>query len=1198
MVVSVAWLACKLGHCGRRNVRPEGRRCCRTNRTKIDIDLVGIRCHTVAVRRPSGSHGDLRRKTLDADPADGRYFRFQLPRTIEHVFDYDERMNRYAELHCHTNYSFLDGSSWAGDLVERAAELGYEALGITDHDGFRGVVQVHAHASAIGLPVVYGTEIGMPQALSEASETPVADIIAPVDQPVPVTGEGDLTRRGRIRRMHGTKPTHREVTDHLVLLAPDPDGYAAISRLVTRGQFRGKKDAPVYSYRDLREASQDGSLVALSGCWQGAVPRAAAEGDILGALAAAAELKEIFPGRFHIELTHHGMPTDDDRNDLLAEVAARLKIPTVATNNVHYAHRHDADLAEVLAAIGGRRSLEEADGFRPATDLRHMRSPDEMAARFARYPGAVARAADLGRSLAFDLDLLTPELPDFAMPGAFTTEDEYLAWLVYEGAREVYPGSEDGIDPRARRRLEHELEVIEALGFAGYFLVAWDIVEFARGRGIYCQIRGSGADSAVCRCLKVTRVDPIRLGLPFERFLSHERGRPPDIDIDFEAERREEVIQYCYRRYGRERAAMVANVITYRAKSVLQDVGKAFGLTQAQVNGLTKYLDTRDPKVIKDAVELPQGLTADHIYDVCHRLDGFPRHLGIHSGGMVITRRPLWETTPLEWGRMADRSVLQWDKNDTAAMGLVKFDLLALGALNALHLSVDLIAETHGIDIDLALIPQEPVVYDMLTRADTVGIFQVESRAQMATLPKMKPRTFYDLAVEVALIRPGPIQGQSVHPYLRRRNGEEAITFIHPSAEPILAKTLGVPIFQEQLMELARVCAGFSPGQSDRLRQAMTHKRSADEMAKLKDEVYSGMATKEITGHAADQLWEKLQGFASFGFPESHSVSFAYIVYAASWLKYHWPAEFFAGLLNAQPMGFYSPNSLVADAVHHGVEVVTPDVNHSIHDCTIEPFAADPDGVATYLGMGWRRGMGALDDPLRAPVALRLGLRYVRDLGETDITRIEAARLTGGPFTSPEDFAQRTGLAVTSHEALSAAGAFGSLGLGKREGMWLAGALSELGPGRLALGNGAPIPTLPAMDTRDTLEADLWSTGISLTHPVSLIREQLDANGVMRVADGLRLRSNNTRIKVAGIVTHRQRPETAHGVRFFNLEDETGIMNVVVMPPVWEANYEIARKAVGIVITGVLEYRDGVTNLVARRLEPWPAPKVPSRDFR
>ncbi|NHZ70741.1 MAG: DNA polymerase III subunit alpha [Proteobacteria bacterium] len=1107
-------------------------------------------------------------------------------------------MTRYAELHCHTNYSFLDGASWAGELVARAAELEYSALAVTDHDGFRGAVQVHAHASQIGLPVVYGTEVGMPRDRTNEEDASVDVHLVPSNDIVPITGADDISRRGRIRKMHGSKPTQRVSSDHLVLLAPDPTGYGAIGEFITRGQYRGAKDAPRYSFTDLAAAVRSGKLVGLSGCWQGAVPRAAQDGDLFAALKAASELKEVFDGRFYIELTHHGMPGDDQRNDLLADVAMRLNIDTVATNNVHYAYRHDADLSEVLAAIGGRRTLDAADAFRPATDLRNLRTPDEMAARFSRYPGSVERAADLGSALAFDLDLLAPELPDYPMPGSFTTEDEYLAHLVYEGARTVYPGSEDGLDPRARRRIEHELGVISDLGFAGYFLVAWDIVNFARSRDIYCQIRGSGADSAVCRCIDLTRVDPIRLGLPFERFLSHERGRPPDIDIDFEAERREEVIQYCYRRYGRERSAMVANVITYRARSVLQDVGKSFGLTQAQVSGLTKYLDTRSPKDLEKVVDLPEGMTADHIYDVCHRLDGFPRHLGIHSGGLVVARTPLWKTVPMEWGRMADRSVLQWDKNDTAAMGLVKFDLLALGALNGLHLSVDAIADAHGVDVDLATIPQEPVIYEMLTRADTVGVFQVESRAQMATLPRMKPRTFYDLAIEVALIRPGPIQGQSVHPYLRRRSGEEPVRYIHPAAEPILRKTLGIPIFQEQLMEIARVCAGFTPGQSDRLRQAMTHKRSAEEMAKLRDEVFDGMATKGITGGAADELWEKLQGFASFGFPESHSVSFAYIVYAASWLKYHWPAEFFMGLLNAQPMGFYSPNSLVADAVHHGVVVLDPDINESVYDCTVEPIQTEQHDIAEYLGMAWRRGMGAADDPVRQAVGLRIGLRYVRDLGESEITRIEAARLTGGRFTSADDFAQRTGLSVTAHEGLSAAGAFGSLGLSKREGMWAAGSLAMLGPGRLPLEDATHTPGLEPMEKHDEMQAELWSTGISLIHPVSLIRTRLDEEGVLTTADALALRTNNTRVKVAGVVTHRQRPETANGVRFLNLEDETGMLNVVVMPSTWDANYEVARKAIGMVIAGTLEYRHGVTNLVAQRLTAWQVDEISSRDFR
>jgi error-prone DNA polymerase len=1113
----------------------------------------------------------------------------------------------YAELHCHSNYSFQDGASWAEELVQRAAELDYTALAVTDHDGFRGAVRFHQAAIAVGLPAVYGTEIGLPKGSGLRPEpghpSSGSNDQRPTTNDRSIPGPTDVSpppasRRGRTHPMHGSKPTTEPDTDHLVVLASSPRGYAAISHLVSKAQFRGRKDRPVYEWDDLAEAATVGKLVALSGCHQGAMARAALGGDLAGAVAAGGRLKEVFDGRFYVELWHHGMPEDDPRNDLLAEAARRIAVGTIATNNVHYHDRSQADLAEVLAAIGGRRDLDTNDGFRPATDERFLKSPQEMERRFSRYRGAVRRAADLGADLAFDLTLVAPRLPDYGLPGAFTTESEYLRHLVYEGARQAYPDGAGGVEWRAEQRLNHELEVIEELGFDGYFLVVWDIVQFARSRDIYCQIRGSGADSAVCRCLGLTRVDPIRLNLPFERFLSEERGRPPDIDVDFEAERREEVIQYCYQRYGRERAAMVANVITYRARSVLQDVGKAFGLTQAQVNGLTRYVDTRKPARLAEELELPAGLTTDLIYDMCRRLDGFPRHLGIHSGGMVIADRPLWEVVPLEWGRMEDRSVLQWDKDDCAAMGVVKFDLLALGMLNALHLTVDMISEAHGVDLDLATIDQEPVIYDMLTKADTVGVFQVESRAQMATLPKMKPRDFYDLAIEVALIRPGPIQGHSVHPFLRRRNGDEPVRYPHPLAEPILRKTLGVPVFQEQLMELARVCAGFSPGQSDRLRSAMTHKRSDEEMAKLVDEAYDGMARNGITGAAADEIWEKLQGFASFGFPESHSVSFAYIVYASAWLKYHWPAEFLAGLLNAQPMGFYSPNTLVQDALHHGVVVLGPDVNASGFDCTIEPWEADPEDIATYYGVSWHRGRGPIDDSLRPAVAVRLGLRYVRNLGEAEIARLEAARLVGGSFTSAEDLAQRTGIGAGGLEGLAAAGAFEPLGLGRRAGVWAAGALAELGPGRLAISEGAAAPPLEDMGEFQAHQADLWSTGISMTHPVSFVRGALDERNCLRIADALARKRHGLRAKVGGIVTHRQRPGTARGVRFLNLEDETGILNVVVLPEVWHQHYQVARKAIGVIIEGRLEYRDGVTNFVAHRFWEWPVDGVSSRDFR
>src|SRR3990172_2192751 len=665
----------------------------------------------------------------------------------------------YAELHCHTNFSFLDGASHPEALVERAVQLDYQALAVTDHHGFYGLVKFWQAARKAGLPAAYGVEIGLelvpgPSQFESRVSSPESR-----DDPLATASNSDELRtggprRGRSKRMHGSKPAARPVTDHLLLLAPSPQGYAALSRLVSRAQFRGKKDAPRYTWSDLEAAAEQGELYALSGCWQGAIPRAAQRGDLDGALQAAARLRELFGRCLHIELWHHRMPEDDVRNDVMWEVGRRLQLPVVATNNVHYAYPGDVDLSEVLAAIGGRRSLEGGDGHRPATDERYLKTPAEMHSRFVRYPGAVERAGDLGRGLAFDLRLVAPQLPDFPMPGHFQDEMDYLRHLAFEGARDVYPGRSGGIDPEAVQRLEHELDVIERLGFPGYFLVVWDIVNFARSRDIYCQIRGSGADSAVCRCLGLTKVDPIRLHLPFERFLSDERGRPPDIDLDLEADRREEVIQYCYRRYGRERAAMVANVITYRARSVLRDVGKTFGLTQAQVDGLSKYVYTPDPSKLRLEAPLPAGMTADFIYDVCHRLDGFPRHLGIHSGGMVIADRPLWQVVPLEWGRMEDRSVLQWDKDDCAAIGIVKFDLLGLGMLNALHLTVDLIRESHGIDVDLATIDQEPAIYEMLTTSDTVGMFQVESRAQIATLPKMKPKTFYDLAVEVALIRP------------------------------------------------------------------------------------------------------------------------------------------------------------------------------------------------------------------------------------------------------------------------------------------------------------------------------------------------------------------------------------------------------------------------------------------------------------
>ena len=617
-----------------------------------------------------------------------------------------------------------------------------------------------------------------------------------------------------------------------------------------------------------------------------------------------------------------------------------------------------------------RRSLDELDGWLPAAGLAHLRSPAEQLRRFARWPGAVERTVDIARACAFDLRLAAPNLPDLDVPTGHS-DMSWLRELTRRGAARRYPVTHPQHE-QAQRQIDYELGVIEQLGFPGYFLLLVDIVEFCNRNNIYCQGRGSAANSAVCYALGVTKADAVALGLLFERFLSPERDGPPDIDLDIEHQRREEVIQYVYDKYGRDRAAQVANVITYRPKSALREMAKAVGVSPGQADALTKWIDRwgRDAGAFEGLADTRDAPAVPPLaLDLANQVLDYPRHLGIHSGGMVMADRPLVEFCPVEWARMENRSVLQWDKDDCAAAGLVKFDLLGLGMLTMLHLAVDLIEEHEGVEIDLATIPQEPEVYELLCAADTVGVFQVESRAQMATLPRLRPETFYDLVVEVALIRPGPIQGGSVHPYLRRRNGEEPVTYPHPCLEPALKKTLGVPLFQEQLMQIAIDAAGFSPGEADRLRQAMGSKRSRARMAAMRERLIEGMAERGITGDTAEEIATKLEAFAHFGFPESHSVSFAYLVYSSSWMKLHYPAQFACALLNAQPMGFYSPHTLVRDAIRHGVQVLGPDVNRSRRDCTLEGRTADvaPVGLPA-AGLACRpvdpRGAGG--PPLRA----------------------------------------------------------------------------------------------------------------------------------------------------------------------------------------------------------------------------------------
>ncbi len=1049
----------------------------------------------------------------------------------------EREASRYGELHCHSNFSFLDGASDPEELVEEAVRLGLEALALTDHNGFYGVVRFAEAARAYGLSTVFGAELTL--GVNEL-------VLGSPDPP----GE------------------------HLVVLARNPAGYAMLARAISEAQMAGEKGAPRLEFSRLAELGTGQNWAVLTGCRKGAVPAALIDDGPAAARRRLDQLTDAFGAdNVFIELWDHGQPLDSARNDAMVELAMAAGVDPVATGNVHYHAPSRRRLATAVAAIRARRSLDEVEGWLPAGAGSHLRSGDEQHRRFARYPGVVERAADLAGECAFDLRLVAPDLPPFPCPSGHD-EMSWLRELVERGGTDRYGPRGSELVPGAFVQLDRELDLIDSLGFPGYFLVVWDIVDFCRRANIYCQGRGSAANSAVCYALGITNADAVSLGLLFERFLSPERDGPPDIDIDIESDRREEVIQYVYGRYGREHTAQVANVITYRSKSAVRDTAKALGYSVGQQDAFSKSIDRWTPlheQADDDAEATPRPIP-DEVVELAREIEHSPRHLGIHSGGMVICDRPVLEVCPTEWARMENRSVLQWDKEDCAAVGLVKFDLLGLGMLSVLHYAVDLLAEHLDIEVDLALLPQEDEVYDMLCEADSIGVFQVESRAQMATLPRLRPRCFYDLVVEVALIRPGPIQGGSVHPYIRRRNGREPVTYLHPLLENSLAKTLGIPLFQEQLMQMAIDVAGFTPSEADQLRQAMGSKRSVERMTQLRERLYRGMAEREIVGEVADQIWEKLVAFANYGFPESHSVSFAYLVYASSWIKYHHPAAFCAALLNAQPMGFYSPHSLVQDARRHGVEVYTPDLNASDATATL---VAGPDGAAS---------------------AVRLGLSSVRHVGDELADEIAAGR----PYSSMEDLQRRHNLALNVLESMATAGVFGCFGLERREALWAAGAVVQSRPDRLAgVVTGADAPTLPGMSEQEMAISDLWATGVAPDgHPTRFLRPQLDEAGVVPAA-GLRQIPDGTRVLVAGVVTHRQRPATASGITFLNLEDETGLINIVCSKGCWSRHREVAGTATALVIRGRCENVEGVINIVAERLQPLHlAVPMASRDFR
>ncbi|HEV2639329.1 MAG TPA: DNA polymerase III subunit alpha [Actinocrinis sp.] len=1096
----------------------------------------------------------------------------------------------YAELHCHSSFSFQDGASDPDALAAEAARLGLEALAITDHDGLYGAVRLAEAARVVGLKTVFGAELSLGADRSERTGMP--------DPP----------------------------GAHLLLLARDLDGYRALSRAIGAARLAGSgKGRAVYDLDELAGRAA-GRWAVLTGCRKGLVPAALARGGMEQAGTQLRRLQALFgPENVFVELVDHDAPADDARNDALARLAEAHRAPTVATNNVHYATPGDFPTAAALAALRARLPLADIEGWLPAGPTAHLRSGEEMAARFARFPGILGRTVELARACAVDFGTVAPGLPRTRVPDEHD-DPSWLRELVLAGAARRYgPRREHA---RAYRQLDYELGVIAKQELAGYFLIVHEITTFCREQDILVQGRGSAANSAVCYALGITGADPVQYNLVFERFLSPEREGYPDIDLDIESGRREEVIQHVYQVYGRENSAQVANVITYRPKLALRDAARALGYSPGAQDSFLANQGPYSPlprarprrgsepggpaRPVAEKAEKPEkaekaekaekpeqtpgedpGIPAD-VLDLAGRLLNLPRHLGIHSGGMIIADRPIGEVCPTEWARMENRSVVQWDKDDCADAGLVKFDLLGLGMLGALHECFDLVRAHHGVALGLGEVPTEdPRVYDMLCAADSVGVFQVESRAQMATLPRLKPREFYDLVVEVALIRPGPIQGGAVHPYLRRRSGQEPADPPHPLLAEALHRTLGVPLFQEQVMQMAVAAAGFSPAEADALRRAMGSKRSTARMLALRQRLISGMAANDITGDLAEDIYHKLQAFSSYGFPEAHSISFAYLVYVSSYLKFHYPAAFTAALLNNQPMGFYAPSTLINDARHHDVQILGPDVN------------ASAVGAALEAATRPYRRRHEFAAPLPQP-AIRTGLAPVTALGRDAAERIVAERAEEGPFRDLEDFVRRTGIARAGLESLATAGAFGSFGLTRRQALWQAGSLAGTTRGQLPGTSGAGrTPDLPPMTAVEQTFADLWSTGSSPdSHPIGHVRGQLAAAGFVTAADLARVPDRRL-VRIAGVVTHRQRPPTAGGVCFLSLEDETGLVNVVCPPAVWERYQKVALAYGALLVTGSLERSDhggGALNVVAGRLAPLRAAGQPERtrrrDFR
>ncbi len=1059
------------------------------------------------------------------------------------------RLPDYAELHCRSNFSFLCGASHPEELVARAQALGYSALAITDECSLAGVVRAHGEAKRLGLPLIIGAEMALQRA-------------APAATP-------------------GASPAAGPPGPRLVLLAMSRRGYGNLSQWITVARRRATKGEYLALMSDIEgKVPNTPTLAGLPDCLALLLaPAALASAQPFETLFAhALWLKTWFGDRAALALPQLHHPHDGLLVEMTQRVAALTGLPIVAVGSVLMHRRSRKPLQDMLTATRLRQSVADCGFALEPNAEAHLRSRMRLGA--VHRPEWLAATLVLAGRCAFSLDELRYEYPEEIVPAGHTPAS-WLRQLTEEGLVRRFPA---GVPPSVRATIEHELALIAQLQYEPYFLTVADLVHWARGQGILCQGRGSAANSAVCYALGVTEVDPARTSLLFERFISAERNEPPDIDIDFEHQRREEVIQYVYRKYGRHRAALTGVVISYRPRSALRDVGRALGIDLERIDAVAKSQHWFDGRSIQGERLREHGF--DPTTPLCRlwveltqTLIGFPRHLSQHPGGFVIARDQLARLVPVENAAMEGRSVIQWDKDDLDALGLLKVDLLALGMLSAIRRALAFVGDKLGraapAEVGGAAIaglgftmqdvpPEDPASYEMLCRGDSVGTFQVESRAQMSMLPRLRPKCFYDLVIEVAIVRPGPIQGGMVHPYLRRRSGEEPVDYPSGEVRQALERTLGVPIFQEQVMQLAILAADFTPGEADQLRRAMAAWKRKGGLGPFHERLVGRMVAKGYSQEYAERIFKQIEGFGEYGFPESHAASFALLVYVSAWLKCHHPDAFLAGLLNSQPMGFYAPAQLVRDAREHGVTVLPVDVLRSQWTTELEP------GQGSLTSGGLR--------------AVRLGFGRIGGLAEEAGLRIIAAR-TEAPFASPEDLARRAQLDAHALSLLAQADALNSLSGHRHQAAWaVAGVDTRATPMLRDTRTHETVVALPAPDVADTVLADYRSTGLSLVqHPVGLLRSQLAAFRVETAAQ-LRAYPSGRLARASGIVTHRQRPETAKGVVFVTLEDETGAVNVIVWPQVAQAQRKPLLAATLLTVYGIWQAEGEVRHLIARKL--------------